>query len=102
MEKSDKVEIKYPVFKMTRMCCCGKSSDGPINLQVTHNLVLNLKLIRERLKEIHHSVFVSILWRSQEEQYIHVITFCTHGIVLTDYTCLKNQILSENLNSAEE
>ena len=57
MEKSDKVEIKYPVFKMTRMCCCGKSSDGPINLQVTHNLVLNLKLIRERLKEIHHSVF---------------------------------------------
>ena len=31
----------------------GKSSNGPINLQVTHNLALNSKLIRERLKEIH-------------------------------------------------
>ena len=26
---------------------------GQINLQVTHNLALNSKLIRERLKEIH-------------------------------------------------
>ena len=28
-----------------------KSSNGPINLQVTHNLALNSKLIRERLKK---------------------------------------------------
>ena len=44
---------KFSSFLSFEICVVVKSSDGPINRQIIHNLPLNSKLIRERLKEIH-------------------------------------------------